>query len=347
MTKPLTVWITTKCGKFLKRQEYQTLLPASWEICMQVKNHWLEPDMEQQTGSKLGKEYYKDVYFQPVFLTFIQSTSCEMLDWMNHKLKSRLLGKVSITSAMQISSVQFSRSVMSDHLQPHEPQHTRPPCSSTTPGVHPNPCPMSQWCHITISSSVVPFSSCPQSFPAAGSFQMSQLSTWGGQSIGVSASTSVPPMNWTNLLQDGLIGSPCSPRDSQESSPTPQFNDDTSLKGESKELLKSLLVMVKEDSEKSALKLTIPITQIMAYSPFTSWKMDGETMETVTRFIFLSFKIIVDGDYSHEIKMCLFLGRKTVTNLDSVLKSRDITLPTKIHIVQAMVPPTGMCRCES
>ena len=89
------------------------------------------------------------------------------------------------------ASVQFSCSVMSDSLQPHETQHARPPCPSPTPGVHPNPCPSSWWCHPTISSSVITFSSCPQSFPASGSFQMSQLFAWGGQSTGVSASTSV------------------------------------------------------------------------------------------------------------------------------------------------------------
>ena len=92
-------------------------------------------------------------------------------------------------------SVQFSRSVMSDSLRPHEPQHARPPCPSPTPGVHPNPCPLSRRCHPTISSSVVPFSSCPQSFPTSRSFQMSHLFTSGGQSIGVSASTSVLPMS--------------------------------------------------------------------------------------------------------------------------------------------------------
>ena len=95
---------------------------------------------------------------------------------------------------MRFSSVQFSHSVMSDSLRPHEPQHARPPCPSPTPGVHPNPCPLSRWCHPTISSSVAPFS-CPQSFPASGSFQMSQLFASGGHSIGVSASTSVLPMN--------------------------------------------------------------------------------------------------------------------------------------------------------
>ena len=112
-------------------------------------------------------------------------------------------------------SVQFSRSVMSDSLRPHESQHTRPPCPSPTPGVHPNSCPSSQWCHLAISSSVVPFSSCPQSLPASESSPMSQLFTWGGQSIGVSASTSVLPMNtqdwsslgwtgWTSLQSKGL-----------------------------------------------------------------------------------------------------------------------------------------------
>ena len=105
-------------------------------------------------------------------------------------------------------SVQFSRSVMSYSLQPHEPQHTRPPCPSPTPGVHQNPCPLSLWCHPTISSSVIPFSSCPQSFPASGSFPKSQLFASGGQRIGVSASTSVLPMNtqdWSPLGWTGWI----------------------------------------------------------------------------------------------------------------------------------------------
>ena len=113
---------------------------------------------------------------------------------------------------------------MSNSLQPHELQHARPPCPSPTPGVYTNPCPLSQWCHPTIPSSVIPFSSCLQSFPVSGSFQMSQLFTSGGQSIGVSASTSVLPMTpRTDFLYNGLVGPPCSPRDSQESSPTPQF----------------------------------------------------------------------------------------------------------------------------
>ena len=107
-----------------------------------------------------------------------------------------------------ISSVQFSRSVMSNSLRPHEPQHARPSCPSPTPRVYPNSCPLSWWCHPTISSSVIPFSSCPQSFPASGSFQMSQLFAWGGQSTGVSASTSVLPMNiqdWSPLRWTGWI----------------------------------------------------------------------------------------------------------------------------------------------
>ena len=124
-----------------------------------------------------------------------------------------------------VSSVQFTGSVMSDSLEPHEPQHAGPPCPSPTPRVHPNPCPSSQWCHPTISFSVVPFSSCPQSFPASGSFQMSQLFAWGGQSIGVSQ-LQHQSFQWTprtDLLWDGLVGSPCCPRDFQESSLTLQF----------------------------------------------------------------------------------------------------------------------------
>ena len=119
------------------------------------------------------------------------------------------MGKIRISKlTVELLWVQFSRSVMSSSLRPHEPQHTRPACQSPTPRVHPNPCPLSQWCHPTISSSVIPFSCCPQSFPAAGSFQMSQLFTSGGQSIGVSASTSVLPMNthdWSPLGWTGWI----------------------------------------------------------------------------------------------------------------------------------------------
>ena len=112
----------------------------------------------------------------------------------------------------QRHSVQFSRSVVFDYLWPHEPQHARPPCLSPTPGVHPNPCPLSWWCHPTILSSVVPFSSCPLSFPGSGSFQMSQLFASGGQSIGVSASTSLLAMNtqdWSPLGWTGWISLQC------------------------------------------------------------------------------------------------------------------------------------------
>ena len=113
-----------------------------------------------------------------------------------------------LCGSAQFSSVQFSRLVVSDSLRPHELQHARPPCPSPTPGVHPNPCLLSRWCHPTVSSSVVPFSSCPPSFPASGSFQMSQLFTSGGQSIGVSPSTSVLSMNtqdWSALGWTGWI----------------------------------------------------------------------------------------------------------------------------------------------
>ena len=131
---------------------------------------------------------------------------------------------LSVNKPSQVGSVQFSRSVVSNSMRPHESQQARPPCPSPTPGAYSNSCPSSRWCHPAISSSVVPFSSCFQSLPASGSFPMSQLFEWGGQSTGVSASASVLPMNtqgWSP--SDGLVGSPCSPRDSQESSPTPQF----------------------------------------------------------------------------------------------------------------------------
>ena len=116
---------------------------------------------------------------------------------------------------------------------------------------------------------------------------------------------------------------------------------------ESKEELKSLLMQVKEESEKVGLKFNIQKTKIMASSPTTSWQIDGETVETVTDFIFLGSKITADGDCSHEIRRRLFLGRKVMTNLDSILKSRDITLPTKVRLVQAMVFPVVMYGCKS
>ena len=116
---------------------------------------------------------------------------------------------------------------------------------------------------------------------------------------------------------------------------------------ESEEELKSLLMKVKEESEKAGLKLSIQKMKIMASGPITSWQIDGETMETVRDFIFLGSKIIADGDCSHEIKRCLPLGRKAMTNLDSMLKSRDIALPTKVRLVKAMVFPVVMYGCES
>ena len=114
---------------------------------------------------------------------------------------------------------------------------------------------------------------------------------------------------------------------------------------ESKEELKSLLMKVKEESEKIGLKLSIQKTKFMASGPITSWQIDRETMETETDFIFLGSKITADGDCSHEIKRCLLLGKKVMTNLDSVLKSRNITLPTKVHLVKAMVFPVVMYGC--
>ena len=163
----------------------------------------------------MGKEYVKAVYYHPVYLTYMQSTLCEMLGWKKHKLESRLLGEISITSDTEI----------------------------------------------------------------------------------------LPPL-WQR-----------------------------------EEELKTLLMKVKEESEKVGLKLNIQKRKVMASSPIISWQIDGETMETVRDFIFLDSKITADGDCSHEIKRHLLLRRKAMTNLDSILKSRDITLTTKVHLVKAMVFP--------
>ena len=126
-----------------------------------------------------------------------------------------------------------------------------------------------------------------------------------------------------------------------------RYADDTTLMAESEEELKSLLMKVKEESQKVGLKLNIQKMKIMASGPITSWEIDGETVETVSDFISLGSKITADGDCSHEIKRCLLLGRKVMTNLDSILKSRDITLPTKVHLIKAMVFPVVMYGCES
>ena len=126
-----------------------------------------------------------------------------------------------------------------------------------------------------------------------------------------------------------------------------RYADDTTLMAESEEELKSLLMKVKEESEKVSLKLNIQKTKIMASGPITSWQIGGETVETVADFIFLGSKITADSDCSHEIKRLLLLGRKVMTNLDSILKSRDITFPTKVRLVKAMVFPVVMYGCES
>ena len=126
-----------------------------------------------------------------------------------------------------------------------------------------------------------------------------------------------------------------------------RYADDTTIMAESEQELKSLLMKVKEESENVGLKLNIQKTKIMASGLITSWEIDGETVEAVSDFIFWGSKITADGDCRHEIKRCLFLGRKVMTNIDSILKSRDVTLPTKVHLVKAMVFPVVMYACES
>ena len=126
-----------------------------------------------------------------------------------------------------------------------------------------------------------------------------------------------------------------------------RYTDDTTLMAESEEELKSLLMKVKEESEKAGFKLNIQKSKIMASGPITSWEIDGETVETVSDFIFLGSKITADGDCSHEIKRRILLGRKVMTNLDSIFKIKDITLPTKVCLLKAMVFPVVMYGCES
>ena len=126
-----------------------------------------------------------------------------------------------------------------------------------------------------------------------------------------------------------------------------RYADDTSLTPESEEELKSPLIKVTGKSENAGLKLNIQEMKIMASGPITSWQIDGETVETVSYFIFAGSKITADGDCSHEITRCLLFGKKVMTNLDSILKNRDVTLPTKVHLVKAMAFPVVMCGCES
>ena len=152
-------------------------------------------------------------------------------------------------------------------------------------------------------------------------------------------STSCKMLGWMkHKLESRLLG---------EISMTFRYTDDTPLMAESEEELKSLLMKVKEESEKVGLKLNIEKAKTMASGPITSRQIDGETVETVTEFIFLSSRITADGDCSHEIKRCLLLGKKVMTNLDSILKSGDITLPIKVYLVKAMVFPVIMYGCES
>ena len=138
---------------------------------------------------------------------------------------------------------------------------------------------------------------------------------------------------WNAWLEEAQIGIKIAGRNINNL----RYADDTTLMAESKEELMSLLMKVKAESEKAGLKLNIQKTKIIASGPIPSWQIDGEAMETVTNFIFLGSKITVDGDYSHEIKRLLLLGRKAMTNLDSILKSKDIILPSRVQIVKAMV----------
>ena len=210
----------TDCGKLLKKWEYQTTLPASWETCIWAKKQQLEPDMEQPTGSKLGKEYIKTVYCHLAYLTYMQSTSYEMPGWINK----------------------------------------------------------------------------------------------------AQAGIKIPKRNINNL----------------------SYADDTTLMTENEKKLTSLLMRVKEETEKAGLTLNNQKTMIMASGHIISWQIEGGEMEAVTCFIFLDSKITGDDDYSHEIKRHFLLEKKTMTNLDSILK-----VETQVHIFKAMVFPVVIYRWES
>ena len=214
---------------------------------------------------------------------------------------------------------------MSDTLQPRGLQHTKPPCPSgsllklmSTDLVMPST-------HLILCHPLLLLSSI---FPTITVFSKSQFFASGGQNIGVSASASVLPMNGYSLDINNL-----------------RYADDTTLMAESEEKLKSIL-KVKEESEKVGLKLNTQKTKITASGPIISWQIDEEIVETVTNFVFLGSKTTADGDCSREIKRGLLLGRKVITNLDNILKSRDITFPTTVHLVKAMVFPVVMYGCE-
>ena len=149
------------------------------------------------------------------------------------------------------------------------------------------------------------------------------------------------------MRNTGLEGAQAGTKIARRNINTLRYADDATLMAESEEEIKSLLMKVKEESEKVGLKLNIQKTKIMASGPITSWQIDGETVETVSDFILGGSKITADGDCSRDIKRCLLLGRKVMTNLDSIFKSRDITLPTKVRLVKAVVFPVVMYGCES
>ena len=197
------------------------LLPLLWPLLSTLFFNTVGTDHPQFHQPGVLYFLYDPKWSSPLQLTVVQMLSSEWghppSDFMYvcmyicmyvfpHQILNCCDSWVAIAVITFFSSVQFGRSVVSDSLRPHESQHTRPPCPSPTPGVYSTSCPLSRWCHPAISSSVVPFSSCPQCFPASGSFPMSQLLAWGGQSIGVSASASVLPMNTQDLSPSGWTG---------------------------------------------------------------------------------------------------------------------------------------------
>ena len=194
----------------------------------ELYSSWNSPGQNTEVGSRslLQEARQKTPHRQPPLALRLAGLLPGVLCLLIYCFNSwHIFSKESSNGSRDTSSVQFSHSVMANSLQPHGLQHYRLPCPSPTPGVYSNSYPLSRWCHLTISFYVIHFSSLLQSFPASGSFQMSQFFTSCGQSIGVAALVSVLPVTFRiDFLQDGLVGSPCSPRNSRESPPTPQFN---------------------------------------------------------------------------------------------------------------------------
>ena len=303
MLKPLTVWITTNCGKFLEME-----IPG--HLTCLLRNLYAGQEAAVRTWRvttgwfKIGKGVRRGWILSPrLFNFYAEFSSVESLSpvW--------LFATLWIAAHQASLSITNSQSLLKLMVMPSN-----------------------------ISFSVVPFSSCLQSFPSSESFPRSQFFTSVGQSIGLQHQFFM----WNAGLDESRGRIKIVWRNTNK-----LRYADTTLVAESEQQLKSLLMRVKEESEKAGINLNIQKTKIMASGSIISCQIDGEKVETVADFIFFGSKITADSNCSHKIKRCLLLGRKAMTNLDSLLKNRDIILPTKVSIVKTMVFPVVTYGCES